>query len=273
MSRSLHIDSISIEDFDNILSRYDKTVRADLKQLETARWKTIPEAVAERRAEQGSEAYLEKKELEQLVQWKLKHGTFRPKLSQLAASNSADDVRTTTAAAFKLYKDGQIQNMLLSLTKLKGIGPATASLIAAAYDPDNVPFFSDELFRWAHWDGQGDGCKKVGSGWNRAIGYNPKEYISLCKRVKASMTRLKDEGRDTSVVELEKVAYVLGKESVDVDAGTDGSSELKKVDDILDDKERKGGGSKRKSPEHERVQSKRSKRRENSKTLNSCVFH
>jgi hypothetical protein len=44
-------------------------------------------------------------------------------------------------------------------------------------DPENIPFFSDELFRWAFWE------NKIGSGWDRKIKYSVKEYRELKAKV------------------------------------------------------------------------------------------
>lgn len=84
--------------------------------------------------------------------------------------------------------------------KLKGIGPATAALLLSTNNPEEHPFFSDELFRWAFWS------DAPGSRWDRKIKYSLKEYRDLLARV--------DELRDRigkSALEAEKVAYVLGK--------------------------------------------------------------
>jgi hypothetical protein len=84
--------------------------------------------------------------------------------------------------------------------KLKGIGPATAALLLSTYEPEELPFFSDELFRWAFWK------DAPGSRWDRKIKYSLKEYRDLVARV--------DELRDRlgkGALEAEKVAYVLGK--------------------------------------------------------------
>jgi hypothetical protein len=89
---------------------------------------------------------------------------------------------------------------LNALVKLKGIGPATAALLLSTNNPEEHPFFSDELFRWAFWD------DAPGSRWDRKIKYSLKEYRDLVARV--------DELRDRigkSALEAEKVAYVLGK--------------------------------------------------------------
>lgn len=100
------------------------------------------------------------------------------------------------------------------MQKLKGIGPATASLILAVYDPENIPFFSDELFRWLHYE---DAKTK---GWDRVIKYTMKEYKDLIEKVAEVRERLDKLGGDrgkkgkeavtVTVEDLEKFAYAIG---------------------------------------------------------------
>jgi hypothetical protein len=80
---------------------------------------------------------------------------------------------------------------------LKGIGPATASLLLAVHDPSNVIFFSDELYRWLLHDG-----KKV------SPKYTAKEFEELFSKAKSFMSRVK-----CTPIELEKVAFVIIRES------------------------------------------------------------
>lgn len=84
-------------------------------------------------------------ELARLMQWKLKRGTFRPKLQQLAESNSAKEVEQATQRAVDLIADDEIIAAIKELSELKGVGPATASLLGSVMSV-NVPFFSDEAF-------------------------------------------------------------------------------------------------------------------------------
>jgi hypothetical protein len=68
-----------------------------------------------------------------------------------------------------------------------------------------MPFFSDELFRWAFWE------NKSGAGWDRKIKYTVKEYSELKERVDALRERI-----GKGAIEAEKVAYVLGKREADL---------------------------------------------------------
>jgi hypothetical protein len=155
-----------------------------------------------------------------------KHGTFRPSLTKLVASNSEEDIISITKTAFNKTEQSY-QDMIKQLAKLRGIGPATAALLASCYEPDNIPFFSDELFRWLHWDGKHwdpyntrSDLKKPGKGWSRQIGYTMKEYESLAVKCEDLRNRIAAEGRPVDCLEIEKVAYVLGKEEADIGTGS-----------------------------------------------------
>lgn len=91
------------------------------------------------------------------------------------------------------------------LVTLKGIGPATASLLLSTLNPQEIPFFSDELFLWALWG------NKTGNRWDRKIKYSAKEYRELLAKVNQLRERL-----GASALDAEKVAYVLGKREIDL---------------------------------------------------------
>lgn len=138
-----------------------------------------------------------------------KHGTYRPNLAKLVASNSVQDVRETTRNAFEIYETDKdtYDKSITALSKLRGIGPATSSLLLSCYDPVEVPFFSDELYRYLHWE------EAKSKGWDRKINYTVKEYRSLFEKVTELRERLeKDSGKKISAVDIEKTAYMLGKE-------------------------------------------------------------
>jgi len=66
---SFAADNISAADFDEVLSRYGNLIPTKLKDLEEFRLETIPSILVSRREE--SNGWLEKEELQQLVEWKL----------------------------------------------------------------------------------------------------------------------------------------------------------------------------------------------------------
>lgn len=105
------------------------------------------------------------------------------------------------------FSPGSWNHSLSVLTRLRGIGPATAALLLSTGDPEKMPFFSDELFRWAFWE------NKSGAGWDRKIKYSIKEYSELKERVDQLRERI-----GKGAIEAEKVAYVLGKKEADLSA-------------------------------------------------------
>ncbi|KAJ4344197.1 hypothetical protein N0V95_006275 [Ascochyta clinopodiicola] len=218
----LHVDKISLASFQATLSRYKDTAPPALSELDTLRYETI----AAKLADMGSDASLQKADVERLVEWKLKHGTYRPSLLSLVKSNPAPLIKSTTHSAFgSLAHDNDALTALKLLTALRGIGPATASLLLSVFQPAGVPFFSDELFRWVCWGKEG---------WGRRIKYNIAEYKELLRGVERICGRL-----GVAAVEVERVAYVLGKEGVDVDVDVDVGDEERdeKVEDEDEDED------------------------------------
>lgn len=107
---------------------------------------------------------------------------------------------------------------LTELITLKGIGPASASLLLSVYAPVDIPFFSDEAFRWVMFDGPTSG-KGGGRGWDRGIKYDKKEYAEYWRRVGEVAERLRrknveeePEKEEVGGREVEMVGWVLGRE-------------------------------------------------------------
>ena len=104
---------------------------------------------------------------------------------------------------------GDYDESITALSKLKGVGPATASLLLSSYDPVRIPFFSDEIYRYVFWE------EAKLKGWDRKINYTIKEYRALFERVDALRKRLEEaSGEGVSAVYIEKAAYVLGRNAL-----------------------------------------------------------
>ena len=81
-------------------------------------------------------------ELVRLTEWKMARGVWRAPNLVLVRSNPADVVTETSAKA--IAKIPHPTAPIATLATLKGVGPATASAVAAIAEPTLYPFF-DEL--------------------------------------------------------------------------------------------------------------------------------
>ncbi|KAH8194365.1 hypothetical protein TruAng_011474 [Truncatella angustata] len=184
-----------------------------------------------------------------LVDWKLRHGKFRPTLMKLVSSNDAEAVKETVENAMRAYWKSPDANAALgTISKLKGIGPATASLLLSVHDPERVIFFSDEAFWWLS-------C----SGKQTPIKYNAKEYQKLNDCAHALVKRL-----GVSATDVEKVAYVVMKDeplpAAEGDTTLTPSAAKPAIGDV-----KKAGTKRKEKPEYEDVPDsslRRSKRRQ-----------
>lgn len=119
---------------------------------------------------------------------------------KLVSSNDPGFVKETIQQAVKHYWDkSNVSGALGILTRLKGIGPATASLLLAVHDAANVIFFADEAFYWL--------CCRGSKG---PIKYNLSEYTELDERARALANRL-----GVKAVDVERVAFVLMRQETE----------------------------------------------------------
>jgi hypothetical protein len=81
-------------------------------------------------------------ELVRLTEWKMARGVWRARNLVLVRGNAPETVIETSAGA--LAKVPHPTAPIAALSTLDGVGPATASAVAAASAPDVYPFF-DEL--------------------------------------------------------------------------------------------------------------------------------
>lgn len=106
---------------------------------ELDRWyrETLPGAIAGR-----TPMHVTLDELARLTEWKMARGVWRPRNLALVRGNDPALVVETSAAA--LAQIPHPTAPIAALAKLAGVGPATASAVAAATAPAVYPFF-DEL--------------------------------------------------------------------------------------------------------------------------------
>ncbi|KAG8369141.1 hypothetical protein BUALT_Bualt15G0120500 [Buddleja alternifolia] len=124
------------------LSSYDAVLKnlgkENLILLDNLYRKQLPNLLHER----DPNPYITADELSKLMEWKLSRGKWRPRLLSFVSSLTDAAVRDASAKAFASLP--HVSTAVKELTVLKGVGPATASAVLAAYAPDVAPFMSDE---------------------------------------------------------------------------------------------------------------------------------
>lgn len=136
-----------------------------LGELDMWRNEDLPKLIKTRGKTQ--DYHITKEELVLAMDWKLAKGKFRPTLPKLIKSNLDDDVVSVTKAGFTIFMEfvdqkgnkwanielqdyqAAVKASLKKLCELKGVGPATGSLILSFLAKSTAlapPFFSDEAF-------------------------------------------------------------------------------------------------------------------------------
>ncbi|XP_047637026.1 uncharacterized protein LOC125127679 isoform X2 [Phacochoerus africanus] len=125
-----------------VLGRHGGVLRARagpqgrLEALDRCYREALPAAIEGR-----EEKHVTREELGQLLAWKLARGRFRQRLQQLVSANAPELVVQRSAAAFRLLPDMHVA--VTELCALRGVGPATASVLAAGA-PELAAFMSEE---------------------------------------------------------------------------------------------------------------------------------
>lgn len=161
-------------------------------------------------------------DLGSIMKYKLCRGKWRPSLQTMIESNDDELCKEVTEhlthkpAWYEEPEMDTIEDCMESVTKLKGVGPATASLILSMFFED-LPFFSDELAAF-HDMGK--------------ISYTHKEYIKLMKRHKLWIEEQTGEeaGRfPYSPRQVEEMIWFWARTHDLKDAGTDGEKKRKEA--------------------------------------------
>ncbi|KAJ4963617.1 hypothetical protein NE237_023556 [Protea cynaroides] len=134
--------------------------------------------------------YILKSELSKLMQWKLTRGKWRPRLLDFVSSLDETLVKSASQKAFESLPD--ISKAISGLTVLKGVGPATASAVLAAYAPDTAPFMSDEAMLAA---------------LGNSKDYTLKQYILLTEKLQAKAKELSWEGDIFTASDVERALW------------------------------------------------------------------
>ncbi|RUS19640.1 hypothetical protein BC937DRAFT_87166 [Endogone sp. FLAS-F59071] len=138
----LHLWRTTLDAYDRALAAICTSKSSGQRLAELDKWyhETLPDLINSRKAEANS-VFMTRDEVVKVTEWKLKRGKFRPRLQSLVESNTDAMVRKITSDSFA--KLPNVKDSLRVIKDLKGVGPATASAILAAYSP-LIPFMSDE---------------------------------------------------------------------------------------------------------------------------------
>ncbi len=175
------------------LDRYEAVIEAQGSKVlpELDRWyrDELPGLIAARKRPHVTHA-----ELVRVTEWKMARGIWRPRNLQLVRGNDADLVERTSGDA--LAKIPHASEPIAILSKLAGVGPATASAVVSAAAPDIYPFF-DELVA----------AKLPGLG---QVTFTPREYAKYAEALRDRAKRL-GKGWTPVMVERTVWASVGGK--------------------------------------------------------------
>ena len=86
-----------------------------------------------------------KDELLKIVQWKFLKGKPRHALMNHLRANSTESVQEHSKAGMDLADQGDPDGAIFEISKLRGVGPATASAVLSLYRPDVFAFMDDEV--------------------------------------------------------------------------------------------------------------------------------
>ncbi|KAJ9166380.1 hypothetical protein P3X46_021146 [Hevea brasiliensis] len=134
--------------------------------------------------------YITTLELSKLMQWKLSRGKWRPRLLDFVSSLDEELVKSASQKAFELLPD--LRKAVSQLTVLKGVGPATASAVLAAYAPDVAPFMSDEAMEAA-----------LGTSKD----YTLKQYLLFTDKLLSKSKELSSNGEYFTVSDVERALW------------------------------------------------------------------
>lgn len=124
----------ALDSYEDVIARQGVTNLAE----RDAWYRTeLPRAIAHR-----AKPHVTLAELVKLTEWKMSRGEWRARNLVLVRGNDAAAVVATTTTALSMIPHPT--KPISEIAKLDGVGPATASAVAAATAPDTYPFF-DEL--------------------------------------------------------------------------------------------------------------------------------
>ncbi|KAL2317872.1 hypothetical protein Fmac_031748 [Flemingia macrophylla] len=134
--------------------------------------------------------FVTRRELSDLMQWKLTRGKWRPRLLNLVSSLDDALVSSASQKAFQNLPD--LSKAVSALTLLKGVGPATASALLAAFAPHIAPFMSDEAMEAA---------------LGNSKDYSLKQYLKFAEKLQMKAKELSSGGESFTPSDVERALW------------------------------------------------------------------
>ncbi|KAK9097109.1 hypothetical protein Sjap_022606 [Stephania japonica] len=181
-------------------SRLESLQKPNLVELDEFYRLQLPKLLHQR----NPNPHIAKPELSQLMQWKLIRGKWRPRLMGFVSSLDESLVESASRKAFESLPD--VSRAVSELTVLKGVGPATASAVLAAFAPDVAPFMSDEAM-----------VAVLG----HSKDYSLKQYLAFAEKLQLKAKELSIEGCHFTPSDLERALW-----SASIGAKSQGSSKV-----------------------------------------------
>ena len=130
----------NLDSWQTALGTYDTVIASQsskrLPTLDSWYREELPSTIQSRQP-----SFLKHEELVKLTEWKMARGVWRQRNLILVRSNAPDLVEKTSQDALSNIPDAKKPISILS--RLSGVGPATASAVVAAAAPERYPFFDD----------------------------------------------------------------------------------------------------------------------------------
>ncbi|KAL5707189.1 hypothetical protein ACHQM5_025270 [Ranunculus cassubicifolius] len=159
--------------------------------------------------------HITKSDLIKLMQWKLSRGKWRPRLLDFVTNLDESAVKSASEKAFRAVTEEDVGKAIEELTVLKGVGPATASAVLAAFAPEIAPFMSDEAMVAA---------------LGNSKDYTLKQYLVFAKKLQEKSKELSKEGETftPSDVEMALWSSAVGAKSLTSPSVPDSKTNSKK---------------------------------------------
>ncbi|XP_078430485.1 DNA binding protein [Wolffia australiana] len=180
---------LETEAWEEALACYETSLgllqKPELLSLDDFYRKELPLLLKQR----NPEPYITKAELSNLMQWKLSRGKWRPRLQGFVDWLEENQVETASRKGFQALPS--LSKAISELTSLKGVGPACASAVLAAYAPELAPFMSDEAMMAA----------------TRGKEYTLKQYLVFALKLQEKAEELQKKGLSFTASDVERALW------------------------------------------------------------------